>query len=130
MSRGGAGRGQGRKKGVPNKKTQELIDILEASGYSPAAELIRIAAIAEKEYDRSSEIYDAIQEKRTLAGINSPLSDIAPTYLKIMQDSASDMMNYVYPKRKAVELTGENGKDLFGSFTDMAKRVLGEPRDE
>jgi hypothetical protein len=114
----------GRKKATPNKKTQDLIDILESKGYSPAAELIRIAAIAEKEYDRSAEIFDAIQDAR-IAKKLIPLSEsTAPTYLKIMQSSASDMMNYVYPKRKAVELTGEGGKDLFTSFTDLMKDLV------
>lgn len=111
----------GRKKGAPNKKTLDLIKTLEEQGYDPVAELIRIAMLAEKEYERAEEIFDAIQEARIEKKL-VPLSEsTAPTYLKIMQSSASDLMNYIYPKRKAIEHTGANGKDLGQSFLDLLK---------
>ena len=120
----------GRKKGALNKKTLDLIETLSAKGYDPVAELIRIAAIAEKEYERADEIFDAIQARRHDLKL-VPLSEsTAPTYLKIMQASASDLMNYVYPKRKAIELTGKDGADLGNSFLDLVKLSVEAERNK
>ena len=116
----------GRKKGTPNKRTLALMEILNDAGYSPVAELIRIAAIAEKEYDRAGEIYDAIQDARIEKGRVPLTESIAPTYLSIMQKSAADIMPYLYPRRKAVELSGVEGKDLFQSFADLVKQIADE----
>lgn len=116
----------GRAKGIKNKRTRELIEILDAAGYCPVAELIEVGAIARQEYERAGEIYDAIQEKRDGAGLNAPLTDTAPTYLKLMQDSAKDVMPYLYPKRKSVELSGKDGQDLFTSFNDLVRRAVGD----
>ena len=113
----------GRKRGALNKRTRDLIQILEQAGYCPVAEIIEIGALAKKEYQRSALIYDAIEDKRIEANIKTPLSDTAPTYLKLMQDSALGIMPFMYPKRKAVELTGSEGKDFFQSFTSLIKEI-------
>lgn len=120
---GGARPGAGRKKGSLNKRTQDLIELLEERGYSPVAELIEVGAYARKEYERSAEIYDAIQAKREGHEIRTPLNDTAPTYLQIMQKSAAEIMPYMYPKRKAIEHTGANGESLFQSLSDLFKQV-------
>ena len=94
----------GRTKGVPNKRTKELCDILSSKGYDPVAELIRVSKLAEKEYDRADEIFDKIQDDRAKAEMmplyTEPKCDV---YLKIMQSSASDIMQYVHAKRKALD---------------------------
>lgn len=98
----------GRKKGTPNKRTKELVEILEAKGYSPVAELIRIASIAEKEYERVEEIFDAIQDKRASYEMTPLAEPNTCGFLKVMQSSASDIMQYTYPKRKALDATIKN----------------------
>jgi len=63
----------GRKKGTPNKKTKELMEIL--SSFNPAEKLI--------------EIYNSTDNLELKAGI------------------CKDLLKYVYPQRKAVEMTGD-----------------------
>jgi len=63
----------GRKKGTPNKKTKELMEVL--GSFSPAEELIRI--------------YNSTENEELKAGI------------------CKDLLKYVYPQRKAVEMTGD-----------------------
>lgn len=113
----------GRRKGVPNKITQDLAKQLDELGFNPASELVQIFLDAKEEYARSAEIYDAIQDARIAADVKTPLKDTAPEYLKIAASACADLMQYVYPKRKAIEHTGANGSDLFGSFTQMVERV-------
>src|SRR5574344_3013784 len=64
----------GRQKGTPNKKTQELMELIEANykGFNPVLELIKIA-----------------MDK------NTPL-DLKASVLK-------DVASYIYPKRKAID---------------------------
>lgn len=109
----------GREKGTPNKRTQELVDILEEKGFSPASEIIRLYRRAWKEYRRYDEIYDAIQDERTNHEIKVPLTYDAIPHLKLALDAAKELMNYVYPKRKAIEITGKNGGPL-DAFLRMA----------
>jgi len=116
----------GRKAGTPNRLTLDLIETLQEKGFDPAAELIRVNIEAWKEYNRASEIFDAIQDKRIAYDLVPLTESEASTYLKIAQDSAKDLMKYVYPQRKAVELSGQNGKDLFQSFNDLVMKVYNE----
>lgn len=101
----GHGKWGGREPGTPNKRTQDLIDRLEELGYDPVAELIRVYANA---LDCS---------------MACPNPVAGAMYLKIAQSAAADLMPYLYPKRKSVELTGKDGEQLFQSFTEMVKKV-------
>lgn len=109
----------GRSKGVRNKRTRELLQILDAAGYCPIADLIETAELAREEYDRASEIFDAIQDKRASFDMVPLAESTAPTYLKIMQASAASMLPYMYPKLKSTEHTGPNGKDLFQTLSQF-----------
>lgn len=120
----------GRAKGVKNKATLDLIQTLNEKGYSPVAELIRIAHKAEIEYDRAAEVFDAICDKRASEDMIPLHNDNAVNYLKVMQSCAADLMPYVYPRRKAVEVTGADGENLFQSFADMVKRVADGARKD
>jgi hypothetical protein len=116
----------GRQKGTPNKTTLALMETLEREGYNPVAELIEVARKAAKEYARAEEMHDAIQARRAERGM-IPLSEsTAQTYLTIMEKCASDLLPYLYPKRKAVEISGVDGQDVFKSFADMVKEVAGK----
>lgn len=98
----------GRKKGTPNKITLDLIQTLQAKGFDPAAELVKTHAEAMKLYRKKMK-----DDRGWGAG---PALDIA-------QRCASDLMEYVYPKRKSVELTGAQGADLFQSFNDLVREI-------
>lgn len=63
----------GRKKGTPNKKTKELIEIL--GSFNPAEKLM--------------EIYNNTEDEQLKASI------------------CKDLLKYVYPQRKAVEMTAD-----------------------
>lgn len=85
------GRNGGRKKGVPNKRTQDIVDLLEEKfpGYNP---IVSMAAIANDE---------------TLPR-------------DIRMAAHKEVAQYVAPKRKAIEHSGNAGltvtiKDLSGS---------------
>lgn len=112
----------GRKKGATNKRTRDLITILDAAGYCPIAKLIEASEIASQEIERIGAIYDAIEERRSDRGM-APLTDEMPNYLKVIQKSAEAIAPYLYPKRKAVELSAPGGKDIFDSLTQVFKRV-------
>lgn len=121
----GPGRGKtgGRKKGTLNADTAGLCDLLDKAGYSPVAELIWAAEVAKLEYARAAEVFDAIQAKRASFEMTPLTESDAPTFLKIVQASAANIMPYVYPKRKAVEITGKDGADLFQSFGAIMKQA-------
>jgi len=68
----------GRKKGALNKKTQEFNDKLASYNCDPMEKLVKIAQEAENEGD-----------------------------MHLASSIYKEMCQYAYPKRKAVELTGE-----------------------
>lgn len=82
MSRGskpGERRG-GRKKGVPNKKTQDVAEKIQKLGCDPIEGMINVANLALQEKDLA------------LAG-----------------NMYKELAQYIAPKRKAVEITGDDG---------------------
>lgn len=85
MANGGARPGAGRKKGVPNKDKRALMDRIEAlyPGYHP---VIAMAAIAN---DESGDV------------------DLAMRF-----QAHKEVAQYVEPKRKAIEHSGEGGGPL------------------
>lgn len=113
----------GRKKGTVNKRTRELVAILDAAGYCPLADLIWGTAQAKKEYERCDEIYDAIVDKKVANGITTPTQDMGPVYLKQICDNAVDMLPYLYPKRKSIEFDGKNADTLAEVMLKIADRI-------
>lgn len=115
----------GRTKGTPNLKTLDLIATLEEKGYFPVAELIRVSEEAWREYGRAAEIHDAIQNNRKRAGLPLMTETDAPKYLKIAQSCAADLMPYMYPRRKAIEFSGDADKTL-RTFADIMLSITGK----
>lgn len=114
----------GRKKGTPNKITLDLIANLKAEGFDPAAKLIETHALAMIEFQRASDIHDAIQSKRIDYKMIPLSHDSASAYLTVAQNACKELMKYSYPQRKAVEHSGKDGVDLFQSFNDMVRNVV------
>lgn len=75
---------KGRPLGSLNKRTSELISLLEESGFDPASELIECYAEARQTWKKMP--YDA--------GLG---------YLKIASEIARELASYCYPKIKSVE---------------------------
>ena len=83
MPQGGAREGAGRKKGKPNKKTQEVLDKLAELNCDPIEGMARIAKQAMDEGE-----------------------------LQLAGNMYKELAQYVAPKRKAIEHTGKDGGDL------------------
>ena len=93
--------GAGRKKGTPNKKTVELMQVLEKHNFDPAEALIFC-------YREAQKIFEFRKKRNNLAG--------ALVALDRMETCASELSQYVYPKKKAVEHSGEVGVRTFADF--------------
>lgn len=96
----------GRKAGTPNKKTVEFQELLASKDFSPGEELIYI-------YREQMKIFEARKLKGNMAGCLLALEDA--------QMTANNICQYVYPKKKAIEHTGEVGIKTFADFMSAAK---------
>ncbi len=102
----------GRRKGIPNKRTKEFLEVLAEQNFCPARALVRTYRKAMKQYmvfdqvvDRMTEALegeDPVEITRTIRAAQT-LGYSAPTYLSIAENAAKELMNYTYPKRKAIE---------------------------
>lgn len=77
----------GRKKGTPNKRTRELMEILEEGGFCPVRALLQ-------DREKALDCFAKLRAKKPYE---------ANMYLKLAQDAAKDVMQYVYPKRKSID---------------------------
>jgi hypothetical protein len=98
--------GAGRKKGTPNKKSLEFQQILEAHNFNPGEALIHI-------YKEQMLIFDERKKTKNKSGALEALSDAEKT--------VNDICQYVYPKKKAIEHSGELGVRTFADFMAAAK---------
>lgn len=89
----------GRKKGTPNKRTMMLQDLLDKNDLDP------IRGIIESLQDLDGISAFSNSEKITIA------KEKASIYLELLQ--------YLYPKRKAIEL-GEETRDLINEVYDLS----------
>ncbi len=103
-----------RPKGSKSKFTNELkfdlLATLRAKKFDPLAQMIHTHQEALKQY-----------KKRAAAG-GTGFGGVG--YLQIARECESDMLQYIYPKLKNVEMTGKDGQDFFQSFTQMIKNVV------
>lgn len=105
----------GRKPGTPNRRTYDLIELLNEYDYSPVADLIAFSQIAKENI-------------KTAADPNE-----AANWVKIGVACAAGLMPYVFPKLKPAEhnagMTIEELKKLpTTELLDMAEQVLIEHR--
>lgn len=101
----GGGSGKGRAVGTPNKDTTELINLLREKNFDPAAKLVET-------YQEAMEIF------HDLANSSSAFDRMAaPRALQNAVASASTLMKYIYPQRKAIDING--GQDVFKSLADI-----------
>lgn len=96
--------GAGRKKGTPNRKTQELLAKCEASGVDPFDVLLLICKGIEEMIVKD----DKGKEKRISI----------PVKTENRLAAAKELCQYLYPKRKAIELTSEEDKAINVTIVD------------
>lgn len=131
MGRGGSKPGErrgGRKKGTINRNTAKARDIIEAENYGAIKELIRVARLAEKEYERAEEIYDAIQKKRATLQMIPLTNDKVLDCLKVMQKSAADIAPYIHPRLKAISFQDGEGNDI-QTFAELIAASVGRGKN-
>lgn len=87
----------GRSKGTPNKRTLELKELAEKLGVDPFEILLLFA-----KGDYAALGYDEFEEKMGAAGIPVSIRTIEP---ELREKAAKDACEYLYPKRKAIEVT-------------------------
>ena len=100
MARGGKREGAGRPPG-PDKSKRMLAEILEAIGCNPLENLAKIA--------KGERVHCA-------TGINKELGefmeeDALPTMDQIITAN-KELLQYVHPKKKAIEHTGKDGGEI------------------
>lgn len=108
----GKGRYGGRTKGTPNKRTKELIEKLEAMGFDPVEAMVYVYRKARAEYRRADKVAVALMAYQTDHGLQTSRVDSSPQWLRIAGDMAKELMQYTHAKRKAVEVSGPNGKPI------------------
>lgn len=125
-----AGGRKSSRKGIPNKRSQEVVDRLKELGCDPLELSAKIALGQELdgphpslgEFQRlAHDLQHALEKDDTEAVLATPgkLSALIDEHLTrgyVSMDLRSthirDLMQYRHPKRKAVEVTGKDGEDL------------------
>jgi hypothetical protein len=103
--------GSGRKKGTPNKKTLDAEAIAKKIGCNPFEVLLRFAANDWEGLGYPDETYTKMSN-----GCPYEVAYIEPeTRLKAAKEAAE----YLYPKRKAIEVTGDEGGPI--KFKDASE---------
>lgn len=119
----------GRKKGTPNKKTQALLEKAKELGVDPFEILLLFAKGDWKAlgYDSPEKVIAVTKDGQEV------FSDRITAELR--QKSAKDAAEYLYAKRKALEVTGEDGGPLdfnvsSGDIDSRIKELLTKNKDE
>lgn len=99
----------------------DLLQAMRAHGFDPIDKLLRL-------YDEAEELYKEALKPR--ADFNKRNEWLVNSRWHMKMEVADKLMEYVYPKRKAIELTGANGEDVFKSFIDVVKSVRAEMEKE
>lgn len=105
---GESGNPKGRAKGSVNKKTVEFMQMLEQKGFDPGAAYVEL-------YQKQMRLYE---EKRKQ---NPKHVATQASLLSQASVSLNNICQYVYPRKKAVEHTGEVGIKTFADFIAAAK---------
>lgn len=113
--KGGNIPGSGRKKGTPNKKTQEAQDIATKLGVNPFEILLLFAKNDWKRLGYDSKTIT----KFSVAGDPYEEDRISP---ELRHSSAGKAAEYLYPKRKAIEQTFSEGE-----ITSITRTVIHKP---
>lgn len=90
----------GRKKGTPNKRTLDLADKFEQFDYCPVTTHINIIKEQQAFYKEWLDPKTSTSRKKLLSKLMMPMEDFAKINL--------DSFNYLFPKRKAVEVKKES----------------------
>lgn len=108
----------GRQKGVPNKRSFDAQKLAEDLGVDPLEILLHAASNNYSALGYES----AITTK--LVGENAITEDTIPVQLRVQ--AAKEAAQYLYAKRKAIELKGDDGENLFVQMLMNARSRIEE----
>lgn len=107
----------GRKKGVPNKHTRDLQELLDKMGHDPKEAMILIAkgdmpcntcrGKGKTKYKISGT--DRIADRLCESCFGSLMEKLSPA---LIYNANAELLNYLLPKRKAIEHTGPEGSPI------------------
>ena len=106
---GQSGNPKGKAKGTPNKKTKEFMLMLEERGFDPGQAYVDLYFEQMKLFEE----FRKLHKTRNLPTAAGFLADASVTLNNICQ--------YVYPKKKAIEHSGEVGVKTFADFMAAAQ---------
>ena len=120
----------GRKKGTPNKKTQEVIDRLKELSCDPIEGMAKIAmndCPCTSCNEAGFIVIDTNkpEEKETCPDCNGA-GKLAAS-LELRGQMYKELAQYVAPKRKAIEVSGEGGKPIEGNW--IVEFISASPKD-
>ena len=98
--------GPGKPKGAISKRTLDLMSEFEARHFNIVEEALRVYTSAIKCFEES---YAA----------GNPKAE----FLEVGRKSVDRLMEYVYPKRRAVEVTGKDGEALVLTFSELISKA-------
>lgn len=137
MARGGKRVGAGRRAGVPNKRTREVIEKAAASGMTP----LEVMLDNMRHFQKVALDAEAVLEGLTVAEFTGRVTAETPEeqfkallaqvkktagFRQLAQDAARDAAPYVHPRLAAVEHTGKDG----GAIAISIDRPPRETREE
>jgi hypothetical protein len=113
----------GRSKGVPNKKTFELREILDKHGVDPVDLLCWVIKKDYKSLDEPEEI-----EK---IGFGGQVFYEKTITVEMRLDAAKALMGYIYPKRKATEHVIKNDSDkIILAYSEESLKISANQTNE
>jgi hypothetical protein len=99
----------------------DLLHTLREHGFDPLDRLLKLYEEADALYNEAAEGYLNADETKTIKN-----QWLVNSRWRMKMEVAEKLMEYVYPKRKSLELTGANGEDIFKSFVDVVRSVRDE----
>ena len=100
----------GRSKGTPNKRNQEIYELAEDLGCNPVKILMLFAL---RDYDQLG--LSEFTETTTKSGDKIKEPTISP---ELQKSAASDLMPYMYGKRKPIDSNGDDSNDPVTAFIE------------
>lgn len=104
----------GRQKGTPNRKTLDLVSILEQENYDPLTELIKSLRAGMPTEEEVANLANVLVELDLGAAEIKDIIKRFRTNGLTERDKAQinlELLSFLYPKRKAVEITENNQFD-------------------
>ncbi len=95
----------GRQKGTPNAKTREFMIMLQENDFDPGEAMVYC-------YNQLLKIYDTRHKTRAYAAAVDAITSAGKL--------ANDISSYAYPKKKAIEHSGEVGVKTYADFAAAA----------